>query len=269
MELNKIKELLKDPKEYAGALYGTLLGDANLDKPKPGNSRLRFGQNNEGFAKWKSSLFNLPEPVLGSNNTWRSASPRLPMYTKLYRQLYPQGRKTVPIHAMKTITPLGLALLYFDDGDFHKVKIEVKISTMGFNEAEHIVLQKGLFDKFGLRFNYLRRKSQGGNRKAHYFYLRLKAIDTTPFMDLIRPFTPECMSYKVPTAERLQAKNRYKPVEDINLVLTNDYLFKARYLDEKSLTEMSQETGINNGTILGRCRKLEAILIDCLQQDIV
>jgi hypothetical protein len=269
MELDKIKELLKDPKEYAGALYGTLLGDANLDKPKPGNSRLRFGQANKEYAFWKASLLGLKDPTFSGNKTWSTSSPRHPMYTKLYYRLYPQGRKTVPIHAMKVITSLGLALLYFDDGDFHKEKMEVKIATMGFNEAEHIVLQKGLFDKFGLRFNYLRRKSYGGNRKAHYFYLRLKAIDTKLFMDLIRPFTPECMSYKVPTAERLQKKLWYTPKESIDSVLTNDYLFKARFLDERSLTSMSEETGLNTGTILGRCRKLEAQLLECLQQDIV
>jgi len=261
MELEKIKEMLKDPKEIAGALYGTLLGDASLVKPVPGNSRLTLGQNNEAYAHWKALLFagvGSKTPVL-YGKTWRSESPRLPLFTKLYYKMYHNGRKTVPEHAMKVITPLGLALLYMDDGDFHKQKQEVKIATMCFNQAEHNLLQKGLFKRFNLRFNIHRRKSAGGNRKSHYYYLRMKQSDRITFFDLITEFIPDCMKYKVPTAEgmkKIETRSRLAP-EDVDKILTPQTLFDMRYKQNMSLWQMQSELGVNSGTILGRLRKLE------------
>lgn len=273
MELQTIQDMLKDPKEMTGALYGTLLGDTSMGKPNPGNSRVTFGQNNKAYAYWKYQIFSslgFCEPVL-YGSTWRSQTPRLPMFTKIYNKIYHNGRKTVSVHGLKTLTPLGLALLYCDDGDLHKAKQEVKIATMGFNEAEHELLQKGLFKRFGLRFNPCQRKSYGGNRKDFYWYLRLKQSDVINFFSVVSEFIPDCMSYKVPTAAGMDklVNHSRKSRQDIDELLSDSVLFQMRFIDELSLTQMSDKLDVNSGTILGRIRKLEAKLLDCLHQDIV
>jgi len=268
MELKDIQELLKDSKEMAGTLYGTLLGDASLTKPNPGNSRLTFGQSNKDYAEWKAGLFTsigVKTPTL-YGTTWRAQSPRLPLFTGLYNQMYYEGRKTVPIHAMKTITPLGLALLYMDDGDFHKQKQEVKIATMSFNQAEHEVLQKGLFKRFNLHFNVHQRSSHGGNRKSHYYYLRMKQSDRLDFFSLIQPYVPECMSYKLPTAEgmeKIETRSRLNS-DDVDTLLSNQKLFDLHYVRGLNFHQMAEELGVNSGTIHGRIQKLESKLAEYL-----
>lgn len=268
METEEIMNLLKDPKELVGALYGTLLGDSSVTKPSPGNSRLTFGQSNGEYANWKFSIFTslrFTKPVL-YNTTWQSQTPRLPMFTKLYTQMYHNGRKTIPEHSMKSITPLGLALLYFDDGDFHTKKQEVKLATMSFNKAEHLLMQKGFFKRFGLRFNIHTRKSYGGNRQESYYYFRMKQSDRIKFFELIEPFKPECMSYKFPTAEGMEkilTKSRMS-VTDIDDVLDDGLLFKLYYINQMTLTEISHETGLNTGTISGRVDKLNTRINNCL-----
>jgi len=269
METYEIQKLLKDPKEMLGALYGTLLGDASMTKPNPGNSRLTFGQNNQAYAIWKAELFSdlgFCAPVL-YDTTWRSQTNRLPMFSKMYHHIYHNGRKTVTEHLLKTLNPLGLALLFYDDGDFHKEKQEVKIATMGFNEAEHTLLQKGLFKKFDLHFNIHTRKSAGGNRKPNYFYLRLKKADTIRFFELIKPFKTTCMNYKFPTVEGLEKLSTHtrRNTEDTDTILTNQVLFDLYYKQGLNFHQMSEMLGVNSGTIYGRVQKLEEQLASYLQ----
>lgn len=275
METLEITEMLKDPKEFVGALYGTLLGDTSITKPVGGaNSRLSFGQNNEAYANWKALVLMLAgfkKPRL-YNRTWRSGTPRLPKYSKMYDFVYHKGRKTVTEHMMKSITPLGLALWYYDDGDFHKQKQEVKLATMCFNHAEHELMQRGLFKRFGLRFNIHKRKSaKGGNRKSYYFYFRMKQSDRELFFSLIEPFRCEPMTYKFPTAEGMDKiiNNSRLCSGDVDELLPERMLFRLYYIDKKSMFQISHETGVNSGTILGRLRKLESRLADCVHQDIV
>jgi hypothetical protein len=201
-----IKALIQDPKEYIGALVGTLLGDSGLSKPKShggaGNSRLHLGQKNADYLMYKCYLFSLSMPKYPSTDgVYRVCSSRLPVYSRLYNWLYYDGRKTVTEHVLKVLTPLGLALWYMDDGDFHKDKRECKIATCGFNEAEHFVMNHMLYKRFGLRFDAHQRKSAGGpGRQSHYFYLRLKQADKWKFFDIISKYVPSFMSYKIPTA---------------------------------------------------------------------
>ena len=251
-------ELLQDPKEFLGAIYGTLLGDANLDRPKThggeGNSRLRFGHSSRDYTAWKASLFNLGEPTF-SGKVWTVRSERNPIFSKMYAHMYHSGRKTVTEHVMKVLSPLGLALLYFDDGDLHRDKLDVKIATCGFNAAEHSLLQTGLFKRFGLRFNVHTRRSRIGNK---LFYLRLKNSDRLVFFGLIGEYVPSCMQYKIPTAEglvRILTRSRLSRA-DVDSILTPEVL-RNLYVDKRySIYKMSQVLGINSGTILGRLRKL-------------
>jgi len=252
-------ELFKDPKEFVGALYGTLLGDSNIDKPAKfggfGEGRLRFGHSNKDYAEWKAELFGLKAPVFINNGTWATQSPRTPIYTSVYAHMYYTGRKTVTEHVMKVLSPLGLALLYMDDGDFHKDKQDVKISTCNFNMAEHELMQKGLFKRFGLRFNIHPRRTKIGNK---VFYFRLKNSDRVEFFSMIKNFIPICMEYKVPTAEGAKkiVFNSRMNVAEVDSILTKDILVDLYINKNYSIYKMSEHLGVNSGTILGRLRKL-------------
>ncbi|MEM7827801.1 MAG: hypothetical protein QW561_00520, partial [Candidatus Aenigmatarchaeota archaeon] len=136
------QRLIESRKEFKGAVIGTLLGDSCLSSPSEGNCRLTFAHVDQEYSLFKAGLFKWLTNVTlytDKEGLLRVYTARHPFYTKLSRWIYYDGRKTVTAHAMKSLTPLGLALWYMDDGDMHKDKMDVKLWTNSFNEAEHMV----------------------------------------------------------------------------------------------------------------------------------
>lgn len=252
-------EFIKNRREFKGAVIGTLLGDGSLSNPEEGNCRLTFSQKDHAYTLFKVSLFEWLTKVTvyaDKDGMLCAYTARHPFYTKLYDRMYYEGRKTVTLHVMKSLTPLGLALWYMDDGNLHKDKLDVKLYTNCFNFAEHLLMQKILNDLWGLRFNILSYKIQNGKK---YLYLRLKNADREKFFNLISPYVIPSMKYKTPQAEGMEKiKNRPRLSKyDVDEVLKPDILTGLYCGNEKlSIYQMSKLLGINSGTILGRLRNL-------------
>ena len=186
----------KPSHEYLGTAYGTVLGDSSLVKPNPGNSRISGAQKHKEYAEYKANL--LGAKVRERNDGyWEYKTGRLPMYSKMYDQMYYEGRKTVTPHVMSVLNDQGLALWYFDNGSYSKANMVVVLHTCAFNYAEQLVIQKSLHDRFGLRFSIIR---QG---KKHY-RLRLRNGDRKHFFGIVSPYCPKVMDYKIPTAEEME-----------------------------------------------------------------
>lgn len=194
-------KLVESTQEYHGALCGMVLGDGNIDHPISGNCRLRFGQMNHEYALWKRDLLERAVSTTTQSDAagmLRVQTKRHPYFTKMWNHFYYNGRKTVEPSDMQILTPLGLAIWYMDDGDLQRPKLDVHLSTCNFTFAEHLVMQKGLLEKFNLHFNIHSRKSRKGGK---LFYFRLKSKDRIAFFSLINPFKIDSMSYKFLTTE--------------------------------------------------------------------
>ena len=253
MEPVTTTKLITNDREYMGAVIGTLLGDASLAPIDAGNSRLRFGQANREYALWKREVLSYEHSLseYQTGNMTIVTSPRLPLFSALRERIYYNGRKTIDSHIMKCLTPLGLALWYYDDGDLHRTAFRVLISSMSFNYAEHLLMQEALFKQFNLHFNILTRKSRTGLK---VFYFRLKNSDRKLFFDLIGPYRIECMAYKFPTTEGMDTilnHSRMNPSE-VNTKMDNVI---ELYNSGLSTYVISKLVGLNAGTILGRLRK--------------
>lgn len=195
-----------------GALVGMLLGDAGISRPigHKGTNKLNHAPvmqinhaaANRDYVLWKKLIV---EELVGCRvMDYRGKSPKgiyfdyVKMYTKshpkltdLYERFYYQGRKTVDAHIMKCLTAKGLAIWYMDDGSIHQKDLTVKLSTCGFNAAEHDLMVRFLAARFGLHFTVW--------KNGAYFILGLKEKSVDRFMSLIWEYVMQVpsMRYKL------------------------------------------------------------------------
>lgn len=190
--------------EFKGAVIGMLLGDACIPKIQRGvNASLRIGHSikQKAYMEYKRPMLEyltgcrVYEPkvkVLGKEYGTITLDTRVhPMYTKLREHMYIDGRKTVDEHVMKCLTPLGLALLYQDDGTLinHEGFLTPFLCTHGFSKTEVEMMSRMIQKRFGLQWR-LRKDKQ-------YYALRLRRSDRKAFYDLISPYVCPSMEYKV------------------------------------------------------------------------
>ena len=88
----------------------------------------------------------------------------------------------------------ALAYWFCDDGSYHDGFCY--LHTYGYGYESQIVMQKLLYDKFGLEFDIKKSGSKGRNDdKKHH--LGLSAKKSYNFIDLIRPHIIDSMRYKI------------------------------------------------------------------------
>jgi hypothetical protein len=115
-----------------------------------------------------------------------------PMYTKLWVRAYHLKRKTVDEFLVNSLTPIGLAIWYQDDGYLknHSDFLTPVLETNGFNVSEHKIIEKGLADKFGLEF-------RSNKLNQNHLSLRLRRKDRDSFYEIVKPYIHASMSYKI------------------------------------------------------------------------
>ena len=190
-----------------------VLGDGFLDRTiAKENSRIRLQHSNKqrDYCLWKSEMLKYLTNITiiedKKVNAVRIQSSRHPFYTRLREWVYVSSRKTVTEHALKIITPLGIAIWYMDDGCFCKSgrwvdDYSVQLYTNSFSEAENNLIQYYFKKKWGVDWTVYSKNERG---EKHYFLsLRntkaQRKIDT--FFSLIRPYIHKSMLYKLGTDE--------------------------------------------------------------------
>lgn len=122
-----------------------------------------------------------------------------PTYSALYSRFYKYpGRKGVDEYLVKMITPLGLAILYMDDGCIGKAipkywtKETFYLCLDGFDYANLFLIKKSLKIKFDLDWNI-------NKTSVNYHQLRLLNNHNQKFVDIIKPYILQipCMTYKL------------------------------------------------------------------------
>ena len=205
-----IRDQKLDKKQIMEAFCWMILGDGCIEKALRGNYRIAIihSANHEDYLWWKGSIishvtsFSInpkksdPNGFNPNGQYLRLRSSAHPWFTKVYERFYvPLGRKSIDPHALKLLSPLGLSILYQDDGSYHystSAGHNVLIHKMCFSKFELEALAKTIVDKFGIIFRINRCNNQGLG-----YRLRMRAKDREKFFSLIDPYIVPSMLYKV------------------------------------------------------------------------
>jgi len=203
-ERNLKQELSRKQQEY---IYGSLLGDGSIKFGISGSNRknrngfFSVSQVHKNYMYFQYSI--MQDFIKSKTNTlyvdkrpnrkkiyyFRTISH--PIFTNLYKRLYPNGIKTISSEWMSRITPFGLAIWYMDDGSIAQNNHYMRISTESFNYQGYLLIQKYFKRKWGI---FVEIKSSPVKNR---FFLSFKAKERDKFFKLIEPYILPDMRYKL------------------------------------------------------------------------
>lgn len=205
-------------------ILGSILGDGHVSKHRESNENTKLRLNSiltmvQGIAQEKYLLYKKSllekEGIKGyltrkEGEKGTRTIKGIPLYTQdsieyrtirnfsfnKYRDLFYRDKKYINEYVFK-LGPLGLAIWYLDDGNLYKRTI--RFYTNCFTDEDLVVLQKMLKINFDIDANIHRGPSTG---KTIY----IKTNSYNHFFELISPYIPECMLYKIDTKFRESGK---------------------------------------------------------------
>lgn len=182
-------------------IVGTLLGDGHLRRPKTVGtlSRLVLSQG-DAQKEWlefkKEFLRDLGWGISHKNvirNSWGCESKASPIWTIMRESWYPNDKKIVAkYYTERYFGPRLWAVWYCDDGNLQRRKnsgSSVRLYTNSFSYEENIWLSQ-MFSKHGIECFV---RGQG-----KYFYLYFPVDASKKFLELIAPYVPDNLRYKLP-----------------------------------------------------------------------
>ena len=200
---NPTIELTHKQKEL---VFGCLLGDGYCKKignDKNATFEFQHSLKQKEYVDYKRSfLLNVPGRAyeyvrrdIRTNveyNTYTASFLTNTCFTDFHTMFYNNGKKRIPIEYLDELyTSFALAIHYMDDGSCIKKSdsnsYDISIATCSFSIDDLNQLVYFLKKKFNLEFTI----QNSSNR------IRLKSKDIPTFINLIRPYVPECMLYKI------------------------------------------------------------------------
>jgi len=182
---------------------GSMLGDGCLEEVETEKSNSRFiekhGIQQVGYARWKfdelkpfSSSFTISKEIY---DYCKFGTINHPCFTILEKIWYDENRKKrVPIELK--ITPLTLAIWYFDDGYNNKNARNITIYTNGFKHDE-VELLASKIKILGIHNCSVIKSSQKNGCRPIVYIGRSSYSD---FLDIVNNYVPsQCLAYKVET----------------------------------------------------------------------
>jgi hypothetical protein len=213
-EIDKMKKMLEevetfDKKQVMEAFYWMALGDGSIEVPERGDCLLSVSHSakHQDYVVWKSAIVERAlrcsiKPMLvkggfgADHDMYRLRTQHHPWFTKVRDRLYgPLGRKAIDSMALSLLGPLGLAILYQDDGSYHystNAGHNIMLHKLCFSIFELEAFAKVVVDRWGIIFRINRNEGKGFG-----FRLRLRAKDREKFFALIDPYIVPSMLYKV------------------------------------------------------------------------
>ncbi len=205
--------LITEPRRLSNqqlqVVLGSLMGDGNLSPNRRGRSGTRFrlghGAKQSAYLDWKASLLGNIEcsrTVNAKGAVFADFTP-LPELSELHDAVYfGDGKKHLSWEYLKSLTPLGLAIWYMDDGSFTlrskglqertqggSGRIEVCVEAMSPGSRER--LAQYLRDTHGVN---VRLRTAGTAQQA---VLVFSTAGTERFQKLIAPYVHPSMDYKL------------------------------------------------------------------------
>jgi hypothetical protein len=192
-------------KDFLSIVTGMLLGDGSIVKKYPKTLVLCHSEPQKEYLLYKMNLLN----KLGySNGKIRTMSPKLgntayivdftdSRFEWFYKKIYKHGKKKITWQMLRHLTPIGLAIWYMDDGNLsqkrsykqHKYCTGLCLNTQCFSLVEQKIIQKWFRKKHGFNLRF--------HKDKQYIKIYFPAKDGKKFIDVIRPYIPQSMEYKV------------------------------------------------------------------------
>lgn len=179
-------------------ILGTALGDGHLMKRSGGRYALGVSHKRDhgSYVYWLGERIPTVKPTIRelAIDTYLRTAPNITI-GKIARNLYSlSAKKKFGIHGSKvpsrellnSLDPLGLAVLYMDDGSVIDEHAAIALYYPGLPDQD---LSEPLFERFGI--NFYRRPSS----KYSFF---LSKRDTERLCEIISPHFSPIMSYKLP-----------------------------------------------------------------------
>jgi recombination protein RecA len=176
-----------------------------------------------GFCRTKYKKYHHPDGkgfVTEPYDTVKMRSGPHPLYGSLWKRFYYDSRKTFDEHLIDSLSPLGLAIWFMDDGSLaykgrtktaEKKQIaakcwQVTFATHCFSKVENEALCRLLHKKFGLVLTVQKQNS--------YWYIALSAKSQQLFWSLVAPYIAQVpsMHYKLPPV--IFGQYRAEPVRE-------------------------------------------------------
>jgi len=192
-------------REQKSILFGTILGDAYLQKTGKKNARLRLehGGDQKEYLLWKANklgkffqgkakYLERVHPISKRKYSyWRHQSQSTPYLGKLRNIFYPDGKKKIPEDLEKYLTPPMLAVWYMDDG-YYYLRDRCSYLYLGnVSQGEAEIVTQVLLKKFDIVTRIKQRK------KGYAIYFSPK--ETQKLKNLIKNHILHQFNYKLPS----------------------------------------------------------------------
>ncbi len=199
-ELQQNPLLLVSQEEH-DLILGSLLGDASI-RQREKNSCFRFSDSikQKPYAEYKKSFlkdFKISEFREVKRKLNKNIIHAVDFATKThavfnyYRNLfYPNNKKIITKEILNQLNPRSLAFWICDDGSYCNSLGYIILCTNVYTLEEHKLMQEFFKEKFGLNPTIC-------FKDGKYYYLRFLKKDTERLVEIIKPFMPTCMNYKI------------------------------------------------------------------------
>lgn len=227
-------------------LLGSFLGDGSAEfDPHRARYRTNHSLKQKEYVDWlhsKLERLTRKSPRVINNGGWGTLN-----YTfstlghkdilSMASELYIDNKKTVTLEYLNKLKPLGLAVWFMDDGSK-----DGSLSTHSFSYEENLIIQAYLKDKWGLESIIYEDKPK------NLFFIYIKHSSLKTLRNIIRPYVPECMQYKLGVGEyknELPTLQALKGGEDVT-TLNEDELLNIRVVNTRAAYLYSIEVESNH-----------------------
>ena len=188
-------------------VYGTLLGDGYL-RPSGGNSDTRsyslslcHGQRQLAYLQWKYEElknFVVMQDFRVETRNFRGNAPTYsfntishPFLREAHAVCYSaNGKKDITQNWLDKLSPLAIAVWYLDDGSLNKRYHTIVLCTNSFSKEGQLLAIEYFKEHYGIH-------AVLEPRRNGQTVIRINASESRKFMDIVAPFVPPCMSYKL------------------------------------------------------------------------
>lgn len=188
-------------------VYGTLLGDGYL-RPTNNSSgnhsyalSLCHGEKQLDYLKWKyEELKNFvhKEAFTVSTRSFHGNAPTYsfntishPFLNEAHTVCYSvNGKKDITQNWLDKLSPLSIAVWYLDDGSLNKRYHTIVLCTNSFSREGQQLAVNYFRDRYDIHACL-------EPRRNGQTVIRINASESRKFMDIVSPYVPPCMSYKL------------------------------------------------------------------------
>lgn len=179
-------------------LIGSLLGDGSMNVTGQTTARFYEGHcpEQDPYTRWKAGILEPFTAHMFKSTNVEGDYTGLSFYThgckalrSYYDLFYPEGKRVFPINLEDIITPFALAVWYMDDGSVNRgfyPRISFGLGEPSLSRAKRALHRLGL------------KPTVYGEGAGCSIEFRQKDKQNERFLEMVAPYVPDCMSYKIP-----------------------------------------------------------------------